>query len=152
MNDAIEVVGLSLGVLIIFLGISSPVIIIAVVYYLKKRLEHKQIMAAIEKGTPLSELRPPKQAGPRSVRSISLGVAFVVFSLPFLYLFVEVLVRRGYAGEEYVVPFGIFFAIGSALLVRGFLVRRVYPHSDEQGTGRDRKRIATGSGPASGGS
>jgi hypothetical protein len=54
-----EAFGVALIVALSFL----PVIVVGVVYYLKKRLEHKQIMAAIEKGTPLSELRPPKQNG-----------------------------------------------------------------------------------------
>jgi len=52
-----------LTALIVFIALSTPLIVIGMIYYYKKRLEHKQIMAAIEKGTPLSELRPPKPVG-----------------------------------------------------------------------------------------
>jgi len=53
----------ALGVTMILLGCFVPVIAVCIVYVIKKRLEHKQILAAIERGTPLSELRPPKQNG-----------------------------------------------------------------------------------------
>jgi hypothetical protein len=51
--------------LLVLLGVSSPIIVVGVIYYLKKRLEHKQIMAAIEKGTPLSDFIPPRPPKPK---------------------------------------------------------------------------------------
>ncbi|MHC4457487.1 MAG: hypothetical protein ACYS0I_10425, partial [Planctomycetota bacterium] len=78
MLDAMETIGAAFAVLIIFVGMASPIIVIGLVYYLKKRLEHKQIMAAIEKGTPLSELRPPKPKGPLWIRSLTAGIALLV--------------------------------------------------------------------------
>ncbi len=111
-------------VILIFFGLSIPIIIVGLVYYFKKRLEHKQIMAAIEKGTPLSELRPPKPTGPLWIKSLTTGIALLVISLPFLYMFLEPLIRRGYTNEHGLFPFAIFFAIGLAFFIRGLLQRK----------------------------
>ena len=92
--------------------------------YLFKRLEHKQIMAAIEKGTPLSQLRPPKPKDPLWIRSITAGIVSLVISLPFLYMFLEPLIRRDYTNEGALYPFAIFFGVGFAFFVRGLLLQR----------------------------
>ena len=76
--------------------------------FYKKRLDHKQIMAAIEKGTPLSELRPAKQPSPAWIKSITIGIALLLVSLPFLGPFIS----SGHFSEESLMPFGILFAIG----------------------------------------
>ena len=70
----------SLGVAVILLALVSPLILAGVVYYLKKRLDHRQIMAAIEKGMPLSEIMPPKPqpTGPAWIRYASIGVALLL--------------------------------------------------------------------------
>jgi len=114
-----QMLGPSLGVFIIFLGISSPVIVVGVVYYLKKRLEHKQIMAAIEKGTPLSELRPPKQRqnGALWIRSLTVGVALLIIGLAYL------VVGPGPRGPMLFGAF-VFCGIGLAWLIRGLLYRK----------------------------
>ena len=109
---------------LIFLGLSIPIIVIGLIYYLKKRLEHKQIMAAIEKGTPLSELRPVKPTGPGWIKSFTIGIALLLISLPFLFRFLEPLLRRSYISEATLMPFGILFAIGLAFFIRGLLLRR----------------------------
>ena len=66
------------GVALIIIALAVPVIVIGVVYYLKKRFEHKQIMEAIEKGTPLSELKPPKQNGKLWIKNVTIGVALII--------------------------------------------------------------------------
>ena len=68
------------GPAIIILGAISPLLLAGVVYYLKKRLDHRQIMAAIEKGMPLSEIMPPKPqpSGPAWIRYASIGVALLL--------------------------------------------------------------------------
>ncbi len=68
------------GPAIIILGAISPLLLAGVVYYLKKRLDHRQIMAAIEKGTPLSDFMPPKPqpSGPAWIRYASIGVALLL--------------------------------------------------------------------------
>jgi hypothetical protein len=148
MHDVIEMVGASFILFTIFVGIASPliVLVICLFYYLKKRLDHKQIMAAIEKGTPLSDLRPVKrpakgtveQKGPRWIKSIVVGIALIFISLPFLVTFLEALIRRGYVDDD-LVPFGILFGIGFAFFVRGLLLRKTWrqsPPSDQTDTGK----------------
>jgi len=103
--------------LLVCLGISSPIIVVGVIYYLKKRLEHKQIMAAIEKGTPLSEIIPPKPkpAGPAWIKYVSIGIALLIIAFGFLF-----------GGQlDVVVPF-VLCAVGAAMLIRGLLHRKYY--------------------------
>lgn len=103
-------------------------VIALVISYLffKKRLEHKQIMAAIEKGIPLSELRPAKPTGPAWIwiKSITVSIVLLLMSLPFLFKFLEPLIRRSYFSESSLMLFGILFAIGLAFFIRGLLLRK----------------------------
>ena len=140
MTEAIEVIGASLGVLIIFLALSSPIIIIGLIYYLKKRLEHKQIMAAIEKGTPLSELKPAKPAGPVWIKNLTAGIALLIIA-------VGLICMRLVQGYDYDESFGyllvglIFFAFGISRLIRGLLQRktqRQIQSSDETNAGENK--------------
>ncbi len=113
-----------LTVLIIFLGMSSPVLIIGLVYYFLKRLEHKQILAAIEKGTPLSELRPPKQKqnGALWIRSLTFGIALIIIGLAF--------VVAGPGGDSIALFIAfVLCGIGLAWLIRGLLYRKYQPKS-----------------------
>lgn len=141
MIDAMETIGAAFAVLIIFVGMASPIIVIGLVYYFKKRLDHKQIMAAIEKGTPLSDLRPAKPKGPLWIRSLTVGIALLVISLPFLYMFLEPLIRGDHTHEGRLLPFSIFFAIGVAFFIRGLLQRKTQQQiqpSDQSDAGEDK--------------
>jgi len=124
MGPFVEPIAAGLAVLLIFVGLASPIIVVGLVYYFKKRLEHKQIMAAIEKGTPLSELRPAKPKGPLWIRSLTVGIALLIISLPFLYMFLEPLIYGDHTHEGRLLPFAIFFAIGIAFFIRGLLQRK----------------------------
>jgi len=115
--------------LIVFIGISSPIIVVGVIYYLKKRLEHKQIMTAIEKGTPLSEIIPPKPklAGPAWIKYVSTGIALLIigFGLAFY-------------NPMYTRHFGmsilfILGGVGAAMLIRGLLHRKYYLKNELSG-------------------
>lgn len=108
--------------LLVFIGISSPIIVVGVIYYLKKRLEHKQIMAAIEKGTPLSEIIPPKPkpAGPAWIKYVSAGIALLIIGLGF------VIGGLGGGGEIGILIFFVLGGIGLAMLIRGLLHRKYY--------------------------
>jgi len=119
-----ETVLSGLTALIVFLGISTPILIIGLVYYFKKRLEHKQILAAIEKGTPLSELRPPKQKqnGALWIRSLTFGIALIIIGLAYL------VVGPGPRGPMLFGAF-VFLGIGVAWLIRGLLYRKYQPQS-----------------------
>ena len=106
-------------VFVIFLGISVPFLIIGLVIYFMKRFEHKQILAAIEKGTPLSELRPPKQNGALWIRKLTLGIALTIIGLSLLL----VVGPRRMGGASTLFAF-VFFGIGIAWLIRGLLYRK----------------------------
>jgi hypothetical protein len=108
--------------LIVFLGISSPIIIIGVIYYLKKRLEHKQIMAAIEKGTPLSEIMPqkPKPAGPAWIKFVSTGIMLIIIGLGFTFL------NPMHTSDVGALIFAVLCGVGVGLLIRGLLHRKYY--------------------------
>jgi hypothetical protein len=110
------------GVLVILLGVCSPIIVIGVVYYLKKRLEHKQIMTAIEKGTPLSEIIPPKPrpVGPVWIKYVSTGIALVIIGLGFTFL------NPMYTSDFGALIFVVLCGVGAGLLIRGLLHRKYY--------------------------
>jgi len=108
------------GVLVILLGVCSPIIVVGVVYYLKKRLEHKQIMTAIEKGTPLSEIIPPKPrpAGPAWIKYVSTGIALIIIGVGFT-LFDP-------TKDFGILIFVVLCGVGVAMLIRGLLHRKYY--------------------------
>jgi Na+/melibiose symporter-like transporter len=87
METASQTLSDGITVLLIFLGMSLPIITLCLIYYLKKRLEHKQILAAIEKGTPLSELRPIKikKSGPAWIRNLTIGIILIIIGASFLW-------------------------------------------------------------------
>lgn len=120
MRDILE----GIQVFVIFLGISSPVLVVGLVYYFLKRLEHKQILAAIEKGTPLSELKPPKQKqnGALWIRNLTFGIALIIIGLAYL------IVGPGPRGPMLFGAF-IFLGIGLAWVIRGLLYRKYPPQS-----------------------
>lgn len=107
-------------VLIILIGVSSPIIVIGVIYYLKKRLEHKQIMAAIEKGTPLSEIIPPKPkpAGPAWIKYVSAGIMLIIIGLGFTFF--------NPSRNPGTLVFAVLCGVGVGLLIRGLLHRKYY--------------------------
>ena len=114
------------GVALIIIALAVPVIVIGVVYYLKKRFEHKQIMEALEKGTPLSELRSikPKPVGPIWVKYLSSGVLILAIGLGFL-------LAGPWMGPGSPTMFiGIILCgVGIASLIRGLLYRKYQPKS-----------------------
>ena len=80
-----EILG-GLEVFIIFLGMSTPLIVIGLVYYFLKRLEHKKILTAIEKGVPVSELgivskKQKKNEGPGWIRDQSKGITSLIIGI-----------------------------------------------------------------------
>ncbi len=104
------------GAFFVLIGCAAPIIIIGVVYYLKKRLEHKQIMAAIEKGTPLSELRPPKQNGALWIRNLTIGIALLIIGLGWIFL-------AAHSAASTLIAL-ILIGVGIAWIVRGVLNRK----------------------------
>ncbi|GAF91276.1 unnamed protein product [marine sediment metagenome] len=101
------------GIFFILIGCAVPIIVVGVVYYLKKRFEHKQIMAAIEKGTPLSELKPPKQNGALWIKNLTFGIALIIIGIGI-----------GLSGQWGGIIGLVLFAIGIAWVVRAWLNRK----------------------------
>ena len=103
------------GIFLVLLGCAGPIIVVGVIYYLKKRLEHKQIMAAIEKGTPVSELRPAKQNGTLWIRNLTVGIALLVIGLGCL---------MQPMGQMPLFMAPILIGVGIAWIIRGLLNRK----------------------------
>ena len=110
----------ALGVAVLILALAAPLIIVGVVYYLRKRFEHKQIMTAIEKGTPLSELKPPKQNGALWIKNITIGIALIIIGLG---------LGLSGSGRGFGIIGLVLFAIGVAWVVRAWLNRKYQPKS-----------------------
>ena len=124
-------------VLIILIGVSSPIIVVGVIYYLKKRLEHKQIMAAIEKGTPLSEIIPPKPkpAGPAWIKYVSTGIALLIIGLGF------VIGGLGKGRDIGILIFFVLGGIGVAMLIRGLLHRKYYLKNEHSAENNSTEKV-----------
>jgi hypothetical protein len=127
-----------LTALIVFIGISSPIIVVGVIYYLKKRLEHKQIMTAIEKGTPLSEIMPPKPkpAGPPWIKYVSTGIALIIIGLGFTFL------NPMYTSHVGALIFTVLCGVGVGLLIRGLLHRKYYLKNGLSDNSTEKKQSA----------
>ena len=84
-------------------------------------------MAAIEKGTPLSELRPAKPAGPLWIKNLTAGIAILIFAIGL----VCIQLARGCYYESFGFYFLalILFAFGIARLIRGLLQRKTEKQS-----------------------
>ncbi|MGA1980394.1 MAG: hypothetical protein ABSG99_07545 [Sedimentisphaerales bacterium] len=115
--------GDALIVFIVFGSMTAVVIVIGLAIYFAKRLEHKQIMAAIEKGTPLSELRRPKpmSTGPEWIRHLTGGI--IVLAVAFAFGFSE-LVGKLLGKASFVAI--ILCGVGISLIVRALLHRKYY--------------------------
>jgi sterol desaturase/sphingolipid hydroxylase (fatty acid hydroxylase superfamily) len=108
-------------VFIVFSSMTTVAIVIGLLVFFAKRLEHKQILAAIEKGTPLSDLKPRKSesVGPVWIKYLTGGITLFFIGLAFL--FGGAVWDRGGVG-----PFVAFIlcGVGIAWLVRGLLCRK----------------------------
>ncbi|UCG48897.1 MAG: hypothetical protein JSU94_03765 [Phycisphaerales bacterium] len=117
----------AIGVAMIVIACLAPVIIVGVIYYLKKRLEHKQILAAIQKGAPLSDLVSvrPAPAGPAWIGYVAKGVAGIIIALGISAGFRDMRILAYVIG-----------GLGAAWLVSGLLHRRYYIKGRINGNGR----------------
>lgn len=114
-------------VLIVFTAPAIPLLIIGMVYLAKKKLEHKQVLAAIEKGVPVSELnlslpKQKKDEGPGWVRDQSKGITLLIVGIGIALAF-GFLLRGADIDTQHVfwvlwiVPI-VFLANGVGLLIR----------------------------------
>lgn len=118
-----------------FISEALPFIFLIVIFALlfwyllsKKRLEHQQIMAAIEKGTPLSELRPVKQKKNEVdwIKSLTGGITCLLIGLGIIIIMLFTSKCIFSFGDTRVGLFLaiIFLAVGIAGIIRGILLRK----------------------------
>ena len=113
--------GEAIIVFIVFASIVTIAIVIGLIAYFCKRLEHKEILAAIEKGTPLSELKPDKkqQNGSLWIRNLTFGIAMLIIGIALMVIGTHTI---GSAGGRFLAF--VFFGIGVAWIIRGLLFRK----------------------------
>jgi hypothetical protein len=109
-----------------FIVVITLIVMLTWYHLNKKRLEHQQILAAIEKGTPLSELRPVEKKGPDWIKSLTVGIAFMFMGGGMV--IISLVSFKYYSADD--ASFGLFIAsavllaIGIGGVVRGILLRK----------------------------
>ena len=112
-------------VLIVFTAPAIPFLIIGMIYYYKKKLEHKQVLAAIEKGVPVSDFsigkkKQNKSDGPGWIQDKSKGITLLIIGIGVGIAFWQFLSLGNHAGVMnvmWVIPI-VFLGNGIGLLIR----------------------------------
>ena len=102
--------------------------------------QRMMILAAIEKGTPLSELKPPPKTGPNWIKNLTAGIALLIISVPFCvggFFALEEWFDAALLGKPFhaVLPplplaLGIIlFALGISRIIRGLLQKKYPPEA-----------------------
>jgi hypothetical protein len=109
-------------VFVIFSSLTFAAIIIGIVAYLCKRLEHKQIMTAIEQGVPVSQLKAQRHepAGPVWIKYLTGGIILFFVGLAFFAAGPGLGDIRGMGAFAGLILCGV----GIAWLIRGLLYRK----------------------------
>ena len=117
-------------VLIVFTAPAMPILIIGMVYYHKKKLEQKQILAAIEKGVPVAELnigtkKQDKSEGPGWIQDQSKGITLLVIGIgiTIAFWFFVTSLGGGVFNVMWIVPV-VFLGNGIGLLIRSNMRRK----------------------------
>ena len=117
--------------MIVSTAIISPILVFGLVYYHKKKMDHKEILAAIEKGVPVSELsigtkKQNKNNGPEWIQDQSKGVTLLIIGIgigfAFL-LFLGPLHRAGTMNVMWIIPV-VFLGNGIGLMIRAKMRRK----------------------------
>lgn len=112
-------------VTVVFASIIILAIVIGFVAFFSNRFKHKQIMAAIEKGIPLPEIRPVRCNGVSWVRSLTGGI--IIVSLALAFVFAGPYMGRGPGLFVAIILFGV----GLSCIVRGLLYRKYTVHGEQ---------------------
>ena len=117
-------------VLIVFTAPAVPILIIGMVYYHKKKLEQKQILAAIEKGVPVAELnigtkKQNKTEGPGWIQDRSKGITLTLIGIgiAIAFWFLVTNMGGGVFHVMWIVPI-VFLGNGIGLLIRSNMRRK----------------------------
>jgi len=113
---------------VVFASLIAIAIVIGVVIYFAKRFEHKQILAAIEKGIPPSKLKSSefKPTGPLWIKHISHGIIVIAVACAFAFGFERFPFHIHRNSPAFFVA-AILFGVGIALIIRGLLYRKYQP-------------------------
>jgi hypothetical protein len=112
-----------------------PIIILMLFFFYKKKLQHQQILAAIDKGQPVSELlaAPAEKAkGWLSNISAGIGLIFVAVALLVLYIPAGVYISHNLPRNALVVIPIILLGMGITRLIRGICQRKEADKEKEQ--------------------
>jgi sterol desaturase/sphingolipid hydroxylase (fatty acid hydroxylase superfamily) len=111
---------------IVFASTIALAIIIGLVVYFAKRLEHKEILAAIEKGIPPSKLKTEeiKQSVPLWIKHISSGIIVLAVAAAIAFSFKGHPFHRNSPAFFVAV---ILCGVGIALIIRGLLYKKYQP-------------------------
>jgi hypothetical protein len=97
-----------------------PIVIILLFFFYKKKLQHQQILAAIEKGLPVTDLLvapPKKETGWVPNISAGIGLLFVAVAMTIMYFWAELDEK----GPAFLLVIPVLFAgLGLTRLFRGF--------------------------------
>ena len=106
------------------------VFVVALFRFLRAKMRHKEVLAAIEKGVAIPDLSTAKPRIPRGITNIALGIALIVLSPAFM---LHGLAACRIQGLESLAPTIIWgsafpsfvcFSIGLFCLVRGLMLRK----------------------------
>jgi hypothetical protein len=99
----------------------------------KKRLEHQQILAAIEKGIPLSELRSLKDKGLSWIINISAGIGLILMGLGLTAVILVATKCKIEDGSGIALFIAlIFLAVGVTRLIRGIIQKKAEKASSDK--------------------
>jgi len=115
---------------IVFGSIVLIVFVVALFRFLRARMRHKEVLAAIEKGVAIPDLSTAKPRIPRGITNIALGIALIVLSPAFM---LHGLAACSIQGMESLAPTIIWgsafpslvcFSIGLFCFIRGLMLRK----------------------------
>lgn len=110
-----------------------PIVIIMLFFFYRKKLQHQQIIAAIEKGHPISDLLATpakKEKGWVSNISAGIGLIFVAGALLLLYIPAGVYIAHNLPRNSLVVIPIVLVGIGITRLIRGFYQKKEADNAD----------------------
>jgi hypothetical protein len=114
------------GVVCLFI-LLLPLLVLLVLSYYRSKFRHQQILAAMEKGVPVSELMARPAHEINWVRNLSAGIGFLFIAVVMTILFfvaraVSTDAMRASAIAWLVIP-AVIFGLGLIFLLRGILQR-----------------------------
>jgi len=122
---------------VVFGFIFLVVFVVTLFGFLRARMRHKEVLAAIEKGIPLPELTAAEprvlQSRPRMPRwitNVSLGIALIVLSPAFMFHGLAAGRMQGMESLSQTIIWGsafpslVCFSIGLFCLIRGWMLRK----------------------------